>query len=225
MRELVIDTETTGLDPEHDHRMVEICCLEVINKRKTGKVFHYYLNPERYVPKEAEKIHGLTTEFLADKPSFASIAKEFLEFIGRDTLVIHNAGFDMKFINFQLGLHKFEPIKRNKIVDTLILARKTFPGHKANLDALCKRFKISLSRRVKHGALLDAELLAEIYILMTGETQTNMQFDEVEKIIDVSQIKKRTKNLPPRAFLASNQELVEHGLFISKLSNPLWIKQ
>ena len=174
MREICLDTETTGLDPKDGHRIIEIGCVEMINKVRTGKFFHAYINPEREVPNEAFKIHGISTEFLKDKPKFPDITEGFINFIGSSKLVIHNASFDMKFINHHLRICNIEIIERGNVIDSLEIARSKFPGAGNSLDALCKRFGIDLSKRAKHGALLDAELLADIYVEMMGGNQISM---------------------------------------------------
>ena len=167
-REIVLDTETTGLSPRDGHRIVEIGAVEIINQLPTGKFFHAYLNPERDMPKEAEAVHGLSAEFLKGKPKFAAIAKEFLAFVADSVLVIHNASFDMGFINAELAQVKLPAIEYGQVIDTLAIAKQKFPMASNSLDALCKRFGIDLSKRTKHGALLDSELLAEVYLELTG---------------------------------------------------------
>src|SRR5690606_23486385 len=165
IREIVLDTETTGFEPSEGHRLVEIGCVELVNHLPTGRTFHEYFNPGRDVPADAVRIHGLTTEFLQDKPLFTEKVGDFLDFIGDATLVIHNAEFDMKFINAELKWAGFpKPLPMSRVVDTLLIARQKFPGQPANLDALCRRFKIDNSSRTFHGALLDSELLAEVYL-------------------------------------------------------------
>jgi DNA polymerase-3 subunit epsilon len=177
MREILLDTETTGLDPKTGHRIVEIGCVELIHRKRTGATFHSYLNPERDMPQEAYRIHGISGEFLQDKPLFAHVAEDFSAFIEGATLVIHNASFDIKFLNAELKTINRPLLPLDKVIDTLLIARKRFPGSPASLDALCKRFKIDLSSREKHGALLDAELLAEVYIQLMGDTgQTTLSF-------------------------------------------------
>ncbi len=171
MREIVVDTETTGLDPTQGHRILEIGCIELVNRIPSGNVFHRYINPERDVPAEAYKVHGLDAEFLKDKPVFAAMVDELLEFLGDDQIVAHNAGFDLAFLNAELERHARTPIPRERMVDTLLLARRKHPGSSNRLDDLCARYKIDASRRVKHGALLDAELLAEVYVELTGARQ------------------------------------------------------
>ncbi len=176
-REIVLDTETTGLDPASGHRIVEIGCVEVIGGVRSGKVFHTYLNPERDMPDEAFRVHGISAEFLKDKPVFSEKVEDFLAFIAGDPLVIHNAGFDMRFINAELQRLGFAALPMERATDTVLMARKKYPGSPASLDALCKRFEIDLSGRDKHGALLDAELLAEVYLELLGGRQAALALD------------------------------------------------
>lgn len=173
IREIVLDTETTGLNPHDGHRIVEIGALEMVNKVLTGKKFHFYINPERDMLNEAYKIHGISSDFLKDKPVFREVADEFLEFIEDGKLVIHNAPFDIKFLNYELSLLSLPSLELSEAIDTLTIARKNYPGARVNLDALCKRFKIDNSSREFHGALLDAALLAEVYVELTGGRQTS----------------------------------------------------
>lgn len=163
-REIVLDTETTGFNPSAGHRIVEIACVELIDGHRTGNVFHTYLNPERDVPADAVAVHGLTNEFLADKPLFAQKAQELLDFIGNDTLVIHNANFDMKFINAELGQCGYPSIPKERVIDTMEMGKRKLPGVRLKLDTLCEHFGIDSSKRTQHGALLDAELLADVYV-------------------------------------------------------------
>lgn len=171
MREIVLDTETTGLDPKTGDRVVEIGCVEVLNRFPTGQFHHVYINPERSMPREAFEVHGLSDEFLRDKPVFDDIADAFLDFVGDASLVIHNAQFDMGFLNFELKRCGRSTIGNERVIDTLMMARRKHPGAPASLDALCGRYGIDRTRRVKHGALLDAELLAEVYLELTGGRQ------------------------------------------------------
>ncbi len=175
MREIVLDTETTGLEPESGHRIVEIGCVEIENLLPTGRTFHVYLNPERDMPAEAEAVHGLSADFLADKPRFREIVDDFLDFIGEAPLVIHNAAFDMRFLNAELVRAGREPLPPSRAVDTLALARTRFPGANNTLDALCTRFGIDLAAREKHGALLDSELLAAVYLHLKGGLQPGLE--------------------------------------------------
>lgn len=173
VREIVLDTETTGLNPYEGHRIVEIGALEMVNKVLTGNKFHFYINPQRDMPSEAYKVHGISSDFLKDKPVFQEVADEFLEFIKDGKLVIHNAPFDIKFLNYELSLLNLPSLELSEAIDTLTIARKNYPGARVNLDALCKRFKIDNSSREFHGALLDAALLAEVYVELTGGRQTS----------------------------------------------------
>jgi DNA polymerase-3 subunit epsilon len=173
IREIILDTETTGLDPRSGHRVVEVGALEMINKVITGNKFHYYINPERDMPLEAYRIHGISTSFLKDKPLFKDVASEFVEFIQGGKLVIHNAPFDLKFLNHELSLLNLPSIEIAEVIDTLPIARRIFPGSRANLDALCKRFKIDNTNREFHGALKDAYLLAEVYVELSGGRQVS----------------------------------------------------
>ena len=174
MREIVLDTETTGLDPYQGHRLVEVGCVELINRIPSGQTFHRYLNPERDIPAEAFSVHGLSSEFLKDKPPFAEIAEDFLAFVSDARLVIHNAGFDIGFLNAELERAGHRPLARDRLVDTLLLARRKFPGGSNRLDDLCVRYSIDNSRRTKHGALLDAELLAEVYLELIEARQAQL---------------------------------------------------
>jgi DNA polymerase-3 subunit epsilon len=181
MREIILDTETTGLSPAEGHRLVEIGCLEVVNQVATGAVFHVLINPERDVPEEAFRIHGHSSAFLADKPVFSQVVAEFLGFVGDDRLVIHNAEFDMRFINAELIKAGHVAIPASRVTDTLALARRKHPGAPNNLDALCDRYRIDRSRRIKHGALLDAEILVEVYIELLGGRQRSLVFSNQER--------------------------------------------
>ena len=225
-REIVLDTETTGLDPFSGHRVVEIGCVELIDGLRTGEFFHTYLNPQRDVPPEAFRVHGLSSQFLADKPVFAEKIDEFLEFIGDSTLVIHNAAFDMKFVNYELATLGFPAISLDRAVDTVLIARKKFPGSPASLDALCKRFDIDLSGRTKHGALLDAELLSEVYLDLLGGRQAIFALDiNSSQIIsaDNQAIISRTV-LEAREFAVLPEEAEAHRIMLEKLKNPLWLE-
>lgn len=222
MREIILDTETTGLDPFDGHKIIEIGCIEMVNKVKTGKFFHTYINPSRDVPKTAYEIHGISTEFLQDKKSFKEIADEFISFIRDSTLVIHNARFDLKFLNKELDYIDYTDLSGYKIVDTLMLARKMFPGSPASLDALCKRYNVDLSKREKHGALLDAELLADVYIQLTGGHQTKMNFTEQDQNNSLTQNKIAKKFKEPRKFEISEEEVKEHLKLMTKINNPIW---
>jgi DNA polymerase III subunit epsilon len=224
MREIVLDTETTGLDPLRGDRLVEIGCVEIFNRMPTGQTFHRYINPERDMPKEAFDVHGLSAEFLSDKPLFSAVAEEFLAFIGDDPLVIHNASFDIGFINAELEKVARMPIPRERLVDTLLLARRKHPGVSNRLDDLCSRYAIDNSHRTKHGALLDAELLAEVYIDLIGARQSQLILAEQSQARGYSQAdaprRQRETPLAPRV---TAEELAAHKAFIASLSdNPLW---
>lgn len=221
LREITFDTETTGIDPNAGHRIIEIGCVELIDKVRTGNFFHTYINPERDVPKSSTDVHGLTAGFLSDKPLFKAIAQQFLDFVKDDKLVIHNAGFDLKFINHELNKVGLPLINANRAIDTLNLARDKFPGAKASLDALCTRFGIDLSKREKHGALLDAELLVDVYIELLGGAQGTMQLDDNAIIYDERLIRKR-KYLQKREFFVSEEEIEAHKEFVGKIKQPLW---
>ena len=225
-RHIILDTETTGLKPEQGHKLIEICGMEVIDGVKTGEVFHKFINPERDVPYEAFAIHGISTEFLLDKEIFANIAQDFVEFIKDATLVIHNARFDVGFLNYELKKLGHPTIVLDEVVDTLAMARKKFPGSPASLDALCKRFKINLSKRDKHGALIDVELLYEVYRHLTDDhllIKTNSQ-DKEEAITNYIDIEKNDKIFrPAREYNCSPEELAAHAEFIKKnIKEPIW---
>ncbi len=221
MREITFDTETTGIDPNSGHRVIEIGCVELIDKVRTGNVYHVYINPQRDVPKSSTDVHGLTMGFLSDKPIFSKIAKDFLDFIKKDRLVIHNAAFDLKFINHEFSKLDIPPIEFERATDTLNMAREKFPGAKASLDALCNRFGIDLSKREKHGALLDAELLADVYIELIGGAQGSMKLDENEMKYEEKTVRRR-KYLEKRSFELSKEEIEAHKQFLSKVKEPLW---
>ena len=223
MREIVIDTETTGLNPFEGDKIVEIGCVEMINHVPTNKVFHKYINPQRDIPEEVIKIHGITEEFLKDKPTFAEIADEFLDFISSDNLVIHNAAFDMSFINSELVAINKNPIDMHRVIDSLAIARHKFPGDKASLDSLCKKFGIDNSHRTKHGALLDAELLSEVYLELVGGREPSLVMSSFKKQ-NLEKNKTLEKNYKERYFKASEEELEKHRNFLNKLKNPVWNK-
>jgi len=225
MREIVLDTETTGLDPVQGHRMVELGCIELLNRIPTGASFHAYLNPERDMPAEAEAIHGLTADFLKDKPRFAEVVDEFLAFIGDAPLVIHNAGFDHNFLCAELKRVEREMIARERLVDTLFLARRKHAVGPYSLDALCVRYGIDNSRRTKHGALLDAELLAEVYVELIGARQAQLGLAESREhhvigVEGVAAVRARPEQLAPRL---SEAERAAHREFVAGLGeNVLW---
>ena len=227
MREIVFDTETTGLDPAGGDRMVEIGCVEVYNRIETGRYFHAYFNPEREMPFGAEAVHGLTTIFLSDKPRFYDKAEELLEFIGDSPLVAHNASFDFAFLNFELERCGRSPVCLSRMVDTLTLARSKHPGAKHSLDALCMRFGIDRSHRVKHGALLDAQLLAQVYIELTGGRQIGLGLiaDSASVAVGAAALPAAIREpRPARPHFAAAEELERHRAFISKLVNPIWAR-
>jgi len=220
MREIVLDTETTGLDPKSGHRIVEIGCVEIINRIPTGETYHVYVNPERDMPQEAFNVHGLSEEFLRAHPLFKDHADSFLEFIQNDRLVIHNAQFDMRFINAELTWIKRDIIPMERSLDTVQMARKAYPGQQANLDALCRRLGIDNSNRTLHGALLDAQLLAEVYSEMTGGGKLDLSAGESEEK-EVYEVMERTFR-QPRVFSVPQEEEEAHQSFLSKISDPIW---
>ncbi len=227
MRELCLDTETTGLNPSEGHKIVEIACVELVNKVRTGNNFHVYINPRREMPMEAFKVHGLSSEFLQDKPIFAHVAHQFLDFIKGARLIIHNAAFDMKFLNFELALIGLDAISNDNVVDSLVMARNKFPGAANSLDALCKRFNVDLSKRTKHGALLDCELLADVYIELMGGAQAGLAFGGAAAIEEKNDEKiifeQVRRTLVKREFAVSNEDLEKHKEFISKnIKANLW---
>ena len=220
MREIVLDTETTGLDPA-THRIVEIGCIELINHMSSGETFQRYLNPERDMPSDAFDVHGLSNEFLSDKPLFADVADGFLDFIGDSPLVIHNAHFDIGFINAELARIGRSGLESARAIDTVELARRKQPGAPANLDALCRRFGIDNSGREKHGALLDAELLAEVYLELIGGRQPALGLQRNEQQA-VEQRREEPVARPPREHGPGAEELADHSAFVDSLENPLW---
>ena len=222
MRESILDTETTGLDPASGHRIVEIGCVEAQHHIPTGETYHVYINPERDMPEEAFNVHGLSEEFLSDKPVFAEVVADFLAFIGDAKLVIHNASFDMKFINAELKTLGFPVLPMERSVDTVALARRTFPGAQASLDALCRRFEIDLSRREKHGALLDAELLAEVYLQLRGGRQPDLALAGGPAKSDAGPATVQRQARPARAHAPSPEELAAHAVLVESLNDPSW---
>lgn len=220
MREVVLDTETTGLEPHEGHRIVEIGCLELRNHVPTGRHLHLYVNPERPMPKSAEAVHGLTDAFLADKPTFAGVADAFLDFIADSPLVIHNAAFDLAFLNAELARIGRPPIAEARAVDTVALARRRFPGAPASLDALCRRFAIDVSARTLHGALLDAELLAQVYVELLGGRQPALGL-VTGGTVAADGAAARTFR-PPRPHAPTAEELAAHAAFVAGLKDPLW---
>jgi len=224
MREIVLDTETTGLDPQAGHRVVEIGCIELVNLVATGRTFHVYFNPEMPMPAGAQDVHGLSDDFLADKPLFADKAAEFLEFLGDDQLVIHNAQFDIGFLNAELERAGHKKLS-NPYIDTVSVARRKFPGQRASLDALCERLGIDNSNRVKHGALLDSELLAEVYLELSGGRQRDLGLAaEGTTTVSTTLVVANLPVRPARPHAPSEAELAAHAAFLKQISDPLWLK-
>lgn len=228
VREIVLDTETTGLDYKTGDRLIEVGCIELVNRYPTGKEYHCFVNPERDVPEQARAVHGLSTEFLLDKPLFAAVAKDFLDFIADDTLVIHNAPFDMGFLNFELDRAGFPPIGMDRVVDTLAIARRKHPAGPNTLDALCKRYGVDNSKRTKHGALVDSLLLAEVYVELLGERQAALvlQTSGAAAVRTTRSGRKtaavRPEPLPGR--IDADDE-ARHRAFIEKLgAKAVWLK-
>jgi DNA polymerase III subunit epsilon len=227
MREIVFDTETTGLSFNSGDRLVEIGCLEMINRVETGRTFHVYLNPERPMPAEAQRIHGLSDAFLSDKPRFHEKVDELLEFLGEDAkLIAHNAAFDFGFLNGELGRMGREIISLERMIDTVAMARQRHPGAKHSLDALCTRYGIDRSHRVLHGALLDAQLLAQVYVELTGGRQIGLTLVSEESTaieVEIYEAGPRTAQpRPMRIFEPAADELERHAAFVAGLKNPLW---
>lgn len=226
LREIVLDTETTGLAHDKGDRVIEIACLELINYLPTGRSYQTYINPQRDMSEGATKISGITTEFLQDKPLFMHIVDPFLEFIGDSTLVIHNARFDMNFLNMELDRLCRPKIPLSRAIDTLAIAKKKFPGSPASLDALCRRFKINTSARVKHGALIDCELLADVYLELIGGRQVSFDFQTTSSSATQTQtvipLFKERPHRPSRNFQLSEEEKNQHKEFVKNLKNPLW---
>jgi DNA polymerase III subunit epsilon len=223
MREIVLDTETTGFDPLTGHRVVEIGCIELFNHMATGNEFHSYLNPERDMPPEAEAIHGLSITFLSDKPLFAAVADAMLEFIGDSPIVAHNASFDMNFINAELKRVGKSPLPGERAIDTVTLARRKFPGAQASLDALCRRFQIDTSARGKHGALLDAKLLSKVYLELMGGREPGLTLLATESNVTREASVEGTAR-PPRPHGATDEESATHAKFVTTLKNPIWVR-
>ena len=229
MREIVLDTETTGFDPKSGDRIVEIGCVEIINRMATGKTYHQYINPERDMPEEAFKVHGLGIDYLEKLPVIADVMEDFLDFIGDADLVIHNAAFDMKFLNAELGWLGFEQLPMSRAVDTLAIARAKFPGAQVSLDALCRRYEIDNSSRSFHGALLDSELLAEVYLELTGGRQPGLELSAEEAAAaagataDSVSIDRPVREARPHA--ASEAELAAHAAFLEMIKDPIWNRQ
>lgn len=231
MREIVLDTETTGFDAEKDDRIVEIGALELINHMPTGRTFHEYIDPERSMPKEAFEVHGLGDDFLRGKPKFAEVSKKFIDFIGSDKLVIHNAAFDMKFLNAELKRAGHPTLPWSRAVDTLAMARSKFPGSPSSLDALCRRFGVNNSGRTLHGALLDSELLAEVYLELIGGRQPDLVLDGPETKAESTersegqQMTCRQARPQPLASRLTDEEAAAHREFVAKLGDDaIWLK-
>ena len=231
MREIILDTETTGMDPSQGDRLVEIGCVEVMNYVPTGRTYHVYINPERDVPAEAVAVHGLKTEFLRDKPVFSQIYTDFLDFLAEGQLVIHNAEFDMKFINAELRKVGLKPIPDKRVTDTLAMARRKFPGSPASLDALCRRFGIDNSSREFHGALLDAQLLSEVYLEMMGGRQHGLGLaaegnaaSNAGEAVSVHAARQRTFR-EPRAHAPSDAEQAAHDELLKQIKDPIWVSR
>ncbi len=230
MREIIFDTETTGFDPQTGDRMVEIGCIEMIGRVMTGETYHAYFNPERPMPPAAEQVHGLSDRFLSDKPLFGQNADALIAFLGDSPLVAHNASFDFGFLNNELQLCGRIAISMDRMVDTVALARVKHPGAKLSLDALCTRYGIDRSHRVKHGALLDAELLAQLYIELTGGRQIGLGLADDGAGADIATQFPTANSGParifrqPRPHAASEAELVRHGEFINKITDALWLE-
>jgi DNA polymerase III subunit epsilon len=228
MREIVFDTETTGLSPAGGDRMVEIGCVELVNRCETGRTFHSYFNPGRPMPSEAEAVHGLSERFLSDKPKFDEVCEDLLEFIGDSPMVAHNASFDFGFINHELGSCGRPTVCTSRMRDTLVLARQKFPGAKHSLDALCTRFGVDRSLRIKHGALIDAQLLAQVYVELTGGRQIGLTL--VAELIDESESQSELASgptivatiRPPRPHAPTEEELAAHADFLARISDPIW---
>lgn len=228
MREIVLDTETTGFEPSEGHRIVEIGAVELFNHVPTGKTYHQYINPQRDMPTEAFQVHGISEEFLRDKPLFAGIAQDFLDFIGSDSkLVIHNAAFDMKFLNAELSWVQKPLIAQDRAIDTLMMARRKFPGSPASLDALCRRFGIDNSSRTLHGALLDSEILAEVYLELIGGRQPGFGLSidtrgKTEAVAEDWRPRPRPTPLPARL---TEAEAEAHAAFVAKMGDKaIWLR-
>lgn len=229
MREIVLDTETTGLDPFAGDRIVEIGCIELVNHLPTGRTYHQYINPQRSLSEEVVAVHGLTEEFLSDKPIFKDIADDFLAFIGTDSkLVIHNAPFDMKFLNAELSWVDKELLSFDRVIDTLVMARQKFPGARVNLNELCKRFNVDNTARTLHGALLDSELLAEVYLELIGGREPGLVLDKMTAPV-VSETQKTQVAASvqrvfhePRPFVLDKEEERQHIEFVRQIKNNVW---
>lgn len=222
MREIVLDTETTGLDPTSGHRIVEVACLELMHHVPSGRHFRRYVNPERDMPEEARAVHGLSEEFLAQHPVFGKIADEFLEFIGDAPLVIHNARFDIGFLNAELERLGRPGIPEARAIDTVALARQRFPGAQASLDALCRRFEIDNSARDFHGALLDCQLLAEVYLELRGGRQPGFDLDTGPSAPGATVAAPTRPARPARPHAPTPEELAAHAALLAQIKDPIW---
>ena len=230
MREIVFDTETTGLSPQNGDRLVEIGCVELFNRVETGRTFHAYFNPGRSMPSEAEMVHGLSDRFLSDKPAFGDRCEDLLDFIADSPLVAHNAAFDFGFINNELGSCGRPTVCTSRMIDTLAIARQKFPGAKHSLDALCTRFGVDRSVRIKHGALIDAQLLAQVYVELTGGRQIGLGL--VAELIEPDRSPGEDPGhepltivaivRPPRPHAPSEEELQRHASFLETIRDPIW---
>jgi len=221
MREVVLDTETTGLDPAEGHRIVEVACLELVNHLPTGQSFQTYVNPEREMPEDASAVHGITSEQLASMPKFAAIVEPLLAFLGEAPLVIHNADFDIGFLNAELARLGREPLPRERAIDTLVLARRKFPGAQASLDALCRRFEIDTSARSYHGALVDCDLLSKVYLELIGGRQARLELAGAG-VAAAGTIGRARPFRPPRPHAPSTDELAAHAQMVARLKGALW---
>lgn len=227
MREIVFDTETTGFDPHSGDRMVEIGCIELVNRVPTGRTFHAYFNPDRAMPLAAEQVHGLSDVFLADKKRFHEHAEELIDFLEDSPLVAHNAQFDFGFLNYELGVCGHPEVVIERMVDTLAIARRRHPGAKHSLDALCTRYGVDRSHRVMHGALLDAELLAQVYVELTGGRQIGLELaaTAVQVTVELATFRPRRGEFrAPRPHSASAEELARHQAFLETLESPIWAR-
>lgn len=227
MREIVFDTETTGLSPLNGDRIVEIGCVELFNRCETGRTFHSYFNPGRPMPSDAENVHGLSDRFLSDKPAFGDVCEALLAFIGEAPMIAHNASFDFGFVNHELGACGRPSVCMSRMIDTLALARQKFPGAKHSLDALCTRFGVDRSQRIKHGALLDAQLLAQVYVELTGGRQIGLGLvaELIEEAADSPEFRAAPPAVaarPPRPHAPSADELARHAAFVATIEDPIW---
>jgi DNA polymerase III subunit epsilon len=226
LREIVFDTETTGLDPRDGHKIVEIGCIELMDGVQTGRTFHHYLDPERDIPAETTEIHGITNEQVRGKPTFGQIVDDFLAFIGDAPMVAHNAEFDFRFVNAELENIGRTPLSSARMVDTVKIAKRLYPGARLSLDALCSRLGIDTSARVKHGALIDSQILAEVYMEMLGGKQRGLELSANSSATSVSAASvpesKKTYRAP-RPFTPTEEELAAHSSFVGKIKNAIWV--